>query len=179
MSNEVKNENPFKDKETTEKVEKKSEESNTNSGRKTIDETTINDVKWINLPSAEEIGQSTADIKIIEFFSQQGKDIVTKDGDKFFTGLISSDGEKYDEYIIEGLVDGEKSQLRLANWEVYFKVMRLVKYCKENNFTLQNQIINFERIAEGRKTAGKNWILHVPSLKLKIIDKDNQIEHLK
>lgn len=157
------------------------------STRKKIDETTVNEFKWINLPKADQIDVATEELKISEYYSEGPcaennylKAKSKESGEVFYLGLDRKDQrEEGDQFIIEGSVNGEKSKLRLSSWELVFKMSRLTKYCKEMNFTLVNQIVSFKRVSEGRKNAGKNWELLVPSLKLKITGEDNLVEELK
>lgn len=137
-------------------------------GRKVLDETTVSDVKWVNIPNAESVGESTPEIKISCYFSQPGRTVQGKDG-PFYTGMTAKDGTELDEFIVEGISEGDKVNMRLPNWELIYKMDKLRRYCKENNFTLNGQTISLARVAEGRKTAGRNFEMIVSSLSKKIV----------
>lgn len=178
------NENPFA-KATTKVAEQKVETSAvkaaepTSTGRRVISEETIEDSNWINLPKKNEIGNSTPEIKISPngYYNQEGKEYTNKKtGKPFYSGLTNGEGEKAGEFIIEGTVDGITSKIRLANWELVYKMSALVKFCKSNNFTLTNQKVSFKRINEGTDTAGDNWELLCSTLKIVISGKDSHIK---
>lgn len=180
----MENENPFKKAQSAQKEEAVEKQEVTQTGRKVIDENTLEDSSWINLPNSEQIGEATPELKILPngYYNQDGKEMINKKtGDKFYTGLESGKGDEYKkhgEFIIEGLVDGNKSSLRLSNWEVKIKMDALVRYCRDNNYTLANQVISFKRVNEGQKNAGNNWELLCPSLKIKFSGESNSISEL-
>jgi len=161
-----------------------------NSVRKQIDETTVSDTSWVKFPSAEHVGESTPELQISEYYQEgpckENNFLKAKNkntGEEFYLGLDrKNETDEGDQFVIEGTVEGTKSTMRLNSWEQVFKMSKLVRYCKEMNFTLANQIISFKRVKFGQKNAGKNWELLVPSLKIKIVGaedgKDNTIEKL-
>jgi len=180
------NDNPFIKNDTKQeevKVATKVEEVKVvNNGRKVIDETTVQESNWVNLPNKTQIGDVTPELKINVggYYNCEGKNLKNSTtGEDFYSGLSSGKGTDYKEYgefIIEGIVDGKKANLRLSNWETKIKMDNLTKYCRDNNYTLANQIIQFKRIGEGQLNAGKNWELFVPSLKIVISGKNSEIK---
>jgi hypothetical protein len=163
--------------ETKEAVTNKQE--SINNSRKEISEDTVSETNWIKLPALEEVGKTTGQLKILSFYEQPGKEMVNKETkETFWSGLSSKKGERYGEYVLEVLQNGNVSNLRLSNWECFYKTMELVRYCKRNNLTLKNQVIEFVRVAGGAKTAGRNWELIVHSLKIKFSGLENELSKL-
>lgn len=166
--------------EQVESVEKKEEVQET-SGRKVIDEAHIESINWINLPKKAEVGKVTDEIKILPngYYTQKGKHFTNKKtGKEFYSGLLDKDKSEVGEYIIEGMVGDELSRVRIPNWELVYKMSALVRYCRDNNFTIANQIISFKRVNGGTENAGENWEILIPSLKKKVVGRDNSIQDL-
>lgn len=160
----------------------------TPSTRKSINETTISEFNWVNFPKAEAIDESTDEIKISDYFSEgpceENNFLIAKTratGEEFYLGIDKkTETNKGDQFVIDGSVgDQGNSRLRLNSWEQVYKMSRLVKYCKEMNFTIVGQVVTFKRVNSGRSNAGKNWELILPNLKKKITGKDCLIEELK
>ncbi|MBW6469598.1 MAG: hypothetical protein K0A90_00070 [Methanosarcinaceae archaeon] len=168
----------------TEKVEDRVEpvqEAPVTSGRQVIDESTMETVNWINLPKKADIGESTPELKIGVggYYTQEGKTFVNKtNGKSFYSGLTNKNKEEIGEYLVEGESEQVMSRIRISNWELVYKMNALVRYCRDNNFTLANQTVKFKRVAGGADTAGHNWVLEVPSLKIKIVGDDNSVAGL-
>ena len=159
-----------------------------NPARKVIDETTVSNTSYVKFPNADQVGEATSELKITEYY-QEGpckennflkmKNKTTQE--EFYLGLDKKSDAKDtgDTFIVEGKVADENSTLRFNSWEQVFKMSKLVRYCKDMNFTLKNQIISFKRVKFGQKNAGENWELFVPSLHIKISGKDNVISKVE
>ena len=152
------------------------------SGRKLINEETMDDSNWINLPTGEELNIETPIVKIAVdgYYQQEGKEFKNKQNEVFYSGLTTenSDGTKnrVGEFILEGSVEGQAAKCRISNWELVYKMGAFVKYCKTNNLTVANQEVSFLRINTGKKNAGKNWILNIHgNIQKKVERYDNKI----
>jgi hypothetical protein len=115
---------------------------------------------------------------VSEFYNQEGKEYVNKTtGRPFYSGLTNRNGEKAGEYIIEGKTQsGEATKIRLSNWELVYKTIALVKYCKEKGLKFAGQTISFKRVSAGAENAGQNWEVLCSSLKVIVSGKDNTIK---
>lgn len=158
-------------------VEQKEEpKQETKSERQEIDVDTISEANYINLPNSEQVGEETPKLQIKSFFRQAGRWQKPKDPteDQFWTGLVlkGKNGEPdqtQDEANLEVVVDGKDAIVQLKSWELFYKVLDLVKYCKTQKIMFKEQVISFKRIATGKKTANQNWELIVHSLGIKIV----------
>jgi len=180
--NEVKEASPFAKAEAEAKKAAPAETTEPANGRKVINEETLQDSNWINVPSKTEINKATPELKIGKdgYYNQDSKTFINKTTQKpFSSGLEDGDKNDAGEFILEGIVDGESAKIRLPSWELVYKMGKLVRHCKENNFTLTNQVVSFLRVNEGQENAGENWHLLCPSLKIKISGKDNLVEETK
>jgi hypothetical protein len=163
------------------KTETKANEVAPPAGRKIISEETVSDSNWLNLPGSKAIDEQTPFLKIAKdgYYNQEGRKMKNKTtGEEFYTALESGKGPTYKdhgEFIVEGMVDGNKYSLRLSNWECKIKMDALVRYCRANNFTLANQSISFKRVNSGQQNSGNNWELHCETLKLTISGPENKI----
>ena len=178
-------ENPFEkaEKEVIKQTEEPvaPEQPTPDSEEKEIDVDTISDTRWIKAPKAADIGKTTPLMKVTKFSGKPGRMMTNKDyGERFWSGLTTKDKEtletkKHDEYNVKGIVDGEDSTLKVQSWEMFYKFMALVKHCKKNNLQFKGQTVFVKRMGSGQGNAGKNWELHVPSLKVKIVENECRI----
>lgn len=171
--------------EVPKKVEEVPEEPAKNSNRKRISTDTISDTQWVKNPK---LGEETGPLQIIEFFTQDGKWVKPKDGgEEFWSGLSRKDKitriqQNVDDYVLET----NKGNMSLSSWEQVGKLNTLIRHIKTLNATkidaektaFEGSIINFKKVNEGSKNAGRNWILEVINLQIQIGD-NNIIEELK
>lgn len=149
-----------------------------------IDVDNIDVTDWIVVP--KEIGEKTPIIKVEKFSKKPGRLLKVKSGKRagetFWSGLQRKDKatgqtENCEEYNIRGTdSDGMDVSLKIGSWEMLGKVMSVIRYCKRTNVLFKGQKIQFERVAKGADTAGENWVLHIPSLKLSVVGQDNEIK---
>jgi len=187
VQEEVQKENPFDkaEKEVLNTAEVEDDSNGTPTapkvdvGEEEINVDTLDDTEWIKTP--KEIGTSTPLIKIVKFSKKPGRTISPKGMASFWSGLTRKDKatgviENCEEYNIKGTVKGEKVSYKVDSWEQVGKIMTLLRYCKRTNIMFVGQTVKFNRVAKGTSTAGHNFILEVPSLKMKIEGDSNEIK---